>query len=76
MDLYDCSGNVWEWCYDTWEEKVYAESDFVYDESKNRRVLRGGSWYYDVADCAVSSRGWYDADDAYVDYGFRVVRTL
>ena len=76
LDLYDCSGNVWEWCYDTWEEKVYAESDFVYDESKNRRVLRGGSWYYDVADCAVSSRGWYDADDAYVDYGFRVVRTL
>ena len=76
LGLYDCSGSVWEWCYDTLEENVYTENGFIYDESVGKRVLRGGSWCEDAARCAVSSRAWVDASSAYDYIGFRVVRTL
>ena len=77
LGLCDCSGNVWEWCYDTWEEKVYTENGFIYDESEGKHVLRGGSWYNDTSDCTVFVRLYDGAGHANGgDYGFRVVRTL
>ena len=76
LGLYDCSGNVWEWCYDTWEEKVYTENGFIYDESETKRTLRGGSWRDDAAGCTVSYRVRLAAVYAYDNRGFRVVRTL
>ena len=76
LGLYDCSGNVWEWCYDTWEENVYTENGFIYDKSEGKRVLRGGSWCELDARCTVSARAWIDAGDARDISGFRVVRTL
>ena len=76
LGLYDCSENVYEWCYDTWKEKVYAKSDFVYDESEICCVLRGGSWRDDTASCVVSDRSWSAVGLGLGDDGFRVVRTL
>ena len=76
LGLYDCSGNAWEWCYDTCEGNVYTENGFIYDESEVLRVLRGGSWWHIAFDCTVSSRGWMCASYASGSYGFRVVRTL
>ena len=76
LGLYDCSGNVWEWCFDTWKGNVYIENGFIYDESEGKRVLRGGSWRSDAFYCAVSNRDWNGADCALDNYGLRVVRTL
>ena len=76
LGLYDCSGNVWEWCYDTWKEKLYTTSDFVYDKSEDKRILRGGSWRYGADICTVSSRVGRGSGTALDSYGFRVVRTL
>ena len=76
LGLYDCSGSVWEWCYDTFEENVYTENGFIYDESVNNRVIRGGFYNNGAVGCMVSVRGWYEADDVDVNIGFRVVRTL
>ena len=82
LGLCDCSGNVCEWCYDTWEKNVYTENGFIYDESEGEHVLRGGSWSDYHFYCTVFFRDWYDesyADDVNLDddnVGFRVVRTL
>ncbi|MBE7528289.1 MAG: SUMF1/EgtB/PvdO family nonheme iron enzyme [Chloroflexi bacterium] len=42
LNLYDLSGNVWEWC----GNKDDDPQDEAVDGSGNRRVLRGGSWLY------------------------------
>ena len=76
LGLYDCSGNVWEWCYDTWKENVYTENGFIYDQFEGRRVLRGGSCYDLPVNCQVSSRACDNARFFSISNGFRVVRTL
>ena len=47
-ELYDMSGNVWEWVADRHSETYYKERD--YDNPKgpasgSNRVIRGGSWH-------------------------------
>ena len=49
LGLYDCIGNVWEWCYDTSDLGYISEkSPYIYDESEKNRRLRGSSWYNSV----------------------------
>ncbi len=46
--LYDMLGNVWEWCWDWYDDGYYGRSpsrDPRGPESGTSRVLRGGSWY-------------------------------
>ena len=59
--LYDMSGNVWEWCWDS---------------SGYYRVLRGGSLFSDASGCKVTSRHHDNPYIRHELYGFRVVRTV
>lgn len=61
---YDMSGNVWEWCYDTWTEKSLS------------RVMRGGSYKQVKGKCSVTARDYAAVFGRYEDTGFRVARTL
>ena len=78
--LYDMHGNVWEWCADTWHRNYEgmpidgsAWTDKGFDnESKLRRVLRGGSWFTNPALCCSAFRFNGLPNLRYDDFGFRI----
>ena len=57
IGLYDMSGNVFEWCNDE-----YAPYDAEQTEpgaaASNRRVIRGGCWFYLDSNCRSTSRDY------------------
>ena len=74
LGLYDCTGNVFELCYDTpTDGYLLEERPFVFDESSDSMRLKGGSWYYNSTQCEVVER--LSSYFIYNYIGFRVVRT-
>ncbi|WP_288750761.1 formylglycine-generating enzyme family protein [uncultured Treponema sp.] len=58
--LYDMSGNVREWCWDSRSGKRYD---------------CGGSWNNNADYCEVGDEDWSDADYTNYNLGFRIVRS-
>jgi formylglycine-generating enzyme len=81
--LYDMSGNVWEWCWDSTEDSQ-PDPKIPSDISVNhpsvprgvKRICKGGSWYDSPLENRLSYRqsGYVTDDDQ--GQGFRVVRTV
>ncbi len=69
LNLYDLSGNVWEWC----RNKFKTPDDEGVDGSDDWRVLRGGS-FYGLANLARAAyRSYFVPGSRYYDFGFRLV---
>lgn len=79
LGVYDMSGNVYELCWDWWGSSYSGQSEAC-DPSGTTggsyRVLRGGSFVYDVSNCRVANRGFNTPGNRNVNLGFRVARRL
>jgi formylglycine-generating enzyme required for sulfatase activity len=77
LELFDMTGNVWEWCSDGWDIYTYepVTNPFFVGDRVNR-VLRGGSLVSNDHDLHLSRRIFSSPDQAYSDAGFRVCKTV
>ncbi|WP_407701281.1 formylglycine-generating enzyme family protein [Tumebacillus algifaecis] len=64
--LYDMLGNVWEWCWDLYDVKVYG----------SYRIFRGGSWAEEERGCGATCRRRSHPTFRIDDLGFRLARSL
>ncbi|AFC28555.1 hypothetical protein PM3016_1635 [Paenibacillus mucilaginosus 3016] len=64
--LYDMLGNVWEWCWDVYDAKVYG----------SYRVFRGGSWAEEARGCGATCRRRSHPTFRIDDLGFRLARSI
>ena len=62
--LYDMSGNVWEWCFDKW------------NDDSSGRVNRGGCWDDDAYVCEVSFRDGNSPSYRFYVIGVRFFRSV
>ena len=91
LGLYDCTGNVREWCYSTYNEDHYEyiseEIPYTYN-SGDRHATKGGCSINEAYYCRMSSRDGeryknfrcYRGDTPIAnrgeEFGFRIVRTI
>ncbi len=66
LELYDMSGNVWEWVQDCYDK--------AYEDNCRLRVIRGGSWLGTPEDLRASNRNGADAGDRVGAIGFRLAQ--
>jgi len=76
--LFDLSGNVWEWVWDSYQPKAYEKherDDPKVEVFTSFRVIRGGGWKSPGSGVRCANRGFENFEEKGDDIGFRLVRT-
>ena len=84
LGIYDCTGNLREWCYDTASwcydssnlDYISEKLAYVYDASMRDRKLRGAAWNCHQDLCTINDTDRVDGNYGYGNIGFRIVRTI
>jgi hypothetical protein len=66
LGLFDCQGNVWEWCQAP--DPGYPQPDPLTDQ----HVFRGGAWTSAIKMCRAAERGASEGGEGFVGSGLRV----
>lgn len=77
FELYDMNGNVWEWCWDFYDPKIYQDENRINPRGAQKgkhRVTRGGSWKSLAKLSRVSLRGQSDPIKRSSTIGLRIAR--
>ena len=73
LGIYDMSGNVWEWCYDTYGDYSYSEQKNPSNGGGNQMVIRGGGYKNTPSYCRSTYRGSKNYSESADNIGFRLV---
>ena len=88
--LYDMAGNVWEYCFDAYDENFYANSqrrnpvaNIIVKDGQNNivainklRVSRGGSWVDFAPGIWIAGRLGVDPKNVTINHGFRCAKSV
>jgi formylglycine-generating enzyme required for sulfatase activity len=77
LGIYDMSGNVWEWCLDTYKSDYYSVSEKENPKGAktgNWKIVRGGSWADKASYARITYRQSNLPGNAGFNDGFRIVR--
>ncbi|MBU0711628.1 SUMF1/EgtB/PvdO family nonheme iron enzyme [bacterium] len=77
LGIYDMSGNVWEWCWDEYDQPVIiSQNNPTRSLGDKARVIHSGSWVNYSNYCQIGFRDYFRPTYNSSNIGFRVVRTV
>ena len=83
LGIFDLNGNVWEWCWDFYDENHYMavkkglvqDPEFRGPQRGEKRIVKGGSWDSKVSFCRISNKVATLPGNTYEFYGIRLVQS-